>query len=73
MSQVKFNKGSEEWQMFVDYWNLCQKYWQIESNDDYWQELIYAIDDFIKKYKDIPFAYRLAMAFADTKEEESKK
>ena len=35
MASVKFSKGSEEWQMFIDYWNLCQKHWQVESTDEY--------------------------------------
>ena len=51
MAAVKFTKGSEEWQMFMDYWDLCQKYWKPENNDNYWQRVIDDTDKFYKKYK----------------------
>ena len=34
MAEVKFAKGSEEWQMFMDFWALCQKYWEPEETDE---------------------------------------
>lgn len=62
MSEVKFYKGSEEWQMFMDYWNLCQKYWDPEDNDAYWESLISEADSFYKKYE-TDFARNLVDAF----------
>ncbi len=50
MAEVKFLKGSEEWMLFMDYWRLCQKYWEPEDNDDYWYSLIDAVKGFHKKY-----------------------
>lgn len=35
MSAVKFSKGSEEWMMFTDFWQLCQKHWEVELTDEY--------------------------------------
>lgn len=50
MAAIKFNKGSEEWQMFMDYWDLCQRYWKPEDSDEYWQGVIDDTDRFYKKY-----------------------
>ena len=30
----KFQKGSEMWAMFVEYWDLVQKYWNVEGLHD---------------------------------------
>jgi hypothetical protein len=46
MASVKFDKGSEKWMMFMDFWKLCQKHWEPEDNDEYWDNLINDCDDF---------------------------
>ena len=61
MAEVKFPKGSEEWQMFMDYWGLCQKYWKPEPADEYWEALIVEMDVFYKKYG-TDFAKALALS-----------
>ena len=38
----KFQKGSEMWSMFVEYWDLVQKYWNVEDVDEYWDCMIAA-------------------------------
>ena len=53
MAEVKFAKGSEEWQMFMDFWALCQKYWEPEDSDEWWEETLREIDVFAKKYGSI--------------------
>lgn len=50
MAGKKFSKGSKEWQMFMDYWNLCQKFWEPEDNDQYWEQVISEADAFYRKY-----------------------
>ena len=50
MAEVKFAKGSEEWQMFMDYWSLCQKYWKPEDTDEWWEKLVSATNNFSEKY-----------------------
>lgn len=74
MASKRFEKGSEEWQMFTDFWVLCQKYWVIEENDEYWEQAIKAADDFYKKYKGKNefFAKKLALALTDTLSEKEK-
>lgn len=69
MAEVKFNKGSEEWLMFTDFWKLCQKYWQVESSDEYWESLIDSTNNFANKYKSIPLSRKLAFALIESIEE----
>lgn len=72
MASARFEKGSEEWLMFKDYWKLCQKYWGVENSDQYWDELIEECNEFFKKYEIIPLARKISMAFLDTQEEKYK-
>ena len=67
LAEVKCPKGSEEWQMFMDYWTLCQKYWEPEESDSYWENLIDATDDFYKKYN-TDFAKSLALSLVNEAE-----
>lgn len=70
MAAVKFSKGSEEWMMFTDFWQLCQKHWEVELTDEYWEQLIRKdATDFEIKYKSIPLARNMIKAFLDTQEE----
>ena len=73
MASKKFNKGSEEWIMFTDFWNLCQKYWIVEDSDAYWESVIRSANDFQKKYNHILLSRRLALAFVDALEDSFKK
>lgn len=76
MAGTRFEKGSEEWKMFTDFWTLCQKFWIAENSDEYWQSFIDASNEFCEKYKGITdgiFPNKLAMAILDAKEEERKK
>ena len=70
MSAVKFSKGSEEWMMFTDFWQLCQKHWEVELTDKYWDDLISDANDIYAKYSKIPLARRMINAFLNVKEEE---
>ena len=70
MSAVKFSKGSEEWMMFTDFWQLCQKHWEVELTDEYWEQLIRKdATEFEQKYKSIPLARNMIKAFLETQEE----
>lgn len=67
MAEVKFKKGSEEWQMFMDYWDLCQKFWEPEREDVWWEMLISETDAFYKKYG-TDFARALALVLINEAE-----
>lgn len=71
MAGVKFGKGSDEWQMFMDYWALCQAYWEPEDSDSFWEEMTEAADKFYKKYN-TDFARALALEFVNEVERKSK-
>ena len=68
MAAVKFNKDSKEWQMFTDFWKICQKYWEVEITDGYWEGLVGEMRDFYNKYKDIELAKEMIMGFKDVQE-----
>lgn len=72
MAEVKFAKGSEEWQMFMDYWALCQKYWEPEESDEWWEEALGKIDELSKKYGSTVFIRGLCMALVNELELKAK-
>ena len=73
MASVKFQKGSEEWMMFQDYYKLVQDYYIPEEADEYWEDVIKAVDIFVKKYQaNVPLARNIALALAETLENSLK-
>lgn len=70
---MALEKGTKEWQMFGDFFQLCKKYWDVEETDEYWENLINDNNDFYNKYKDITLSEKLAIAFSETQEEIMKK
>lgn len=73
MSAKKFTKVSREWQMFVDYWNLCQKYWITEDGDEYWKNVVNGAISFGEEYKDIPISSKLSIALLEYLKEQHEK
>lgn len=75
MASKRFEKGSEEWQMFREYWALCQQFWEPEDNDEYWERVIEDTDNFYKKYRanNGEFAKGIALAFIDMLDKKSRK
>lgn len=57
----KLGKGTEEFEMFQEYWAIVQNYYIVEDTENYWEMLIKTLDIFINKYG--KFGYSLAMAF----------
>lgn len=49
MASKKFGKGSPEWNMFQDYWKLCQEFWIPEDTDEYWEQFIDSGNNFLEK------------------------
>lgn len=71
MGRVRLQKGSEEFELFQDYWNLLQENWEIEDNNAYWQKAIADSDAFYRKYQ-TPFARDLAVAYMNELERRFK-
>lgn len=67
----KFAKGSSEWMMFMDFWTLCQKYWEPDDNDDYWESVVKETDVFYRKYNS-EFAKSLALTLVNELERKSR-
>ena len=63
MASKKFAKGSDEWMMFMDFWNLCQKFWISEDADEYYEQLIKENNFFYEKYKRLKLSKEMASAF----------
>lgn len=70
---MKFEKGSQEWCMFRDYWAICQKFWIPEDNDEYWESVVRETDEFYKKYKDIILAKGIILQFVNCLEQKIKR
>ena len=73
MASVKFQKGSKEWNMFRDYWNLCQKFWIPEDSEDYWNLVLKESIEFKKKYESLPLANEIRLVLLEHLFREAKK
>jgi hypothetical protein len=62
MGEVKFNKNSKEWEMFVNYWQFVQKYYIPEPQDEWWEELISESDKLARKYGNTQYIRDLILA-----------
>ncbi|MCI1958611.1 MAG: hypothetical protein LKJ25_03185 [Clostridia bacterium] len=71
MAEIRVKKGSEEWEMFRDFWNLYQKYGLAENTDKYWEDVVKAVGVFTKKYKSV-FANKLGEALFTALEAQMK-
>lgn len=56
MASKKFEKGSEEWQFFQDFWRLRQQYYEADNGDDWFEELMHTGEIIIEKYHNTEFA-----------------
>ena len=71
MAVKKFEKGSEEWKIFTDFWELCQRHWEPEETEEYWQTVIDDIDTFYRNHKTL-FSRKLCIALIHGLEEKAK-
>lgn len=61
MASKKIVSGSEEFMMFNEFWNLYQKYYEPENNNEYWDDLIADVNEFFGKYQEFPMAIEMAL------------
>lgn len=66
---MALEKGTEEWMMFGDFFNMCKKHWEIKETDEYWRSMIDDVNAFADTYKSVPFSKKLADAFCSHQEE----
>lgn len=73
MAEKVIKQGSPEHQTFVDFWALYKKYGVPEDNEEYWQELVTASEQFYVDHGSTLLAKRLAQVLGDVVEEDFKK
>lgn len=50
MAEKKFEKGSDEWQFFQDFWRFRQQYYEADNTDDWFTEMMNDGEQIIEKY-----------------------
>lgn len=68
MASKRFGKDSIEWDLFQQFWRLCQKFWIPEDNDEYWNSMIKETNEFMKKYQSEIFSKEIGLAFIESLE-----
>lgn len=72
MAKAKFEKNSEIWNMFMEFWKLCQDYWWLEDTEEWWDEVGAATKKFSLDYGNRIFPRMLAAALIGHLEEQKK-
>ena len=71
MSAIKLQKGTEEFEMFRDYWKMLEENWGVEDSDAYWDKVIGDTDAFYRKYG-TEFSKELALALINELERKAR-
>lgn len=71
MSAVKLQKGTEEFEMFRDYWKMLEENWGVEDAEAYWNRVIESTNAFYRKYE-TEFSKELAIALINELERKAK-
>ncbi len=71
MSAIKLQKGTEEFEMFRDYWKILEENWGIEDSEAYWEKVIRDTGAFYAKYK-TEFSKELTLALLNELERKAK-
>ena len=71
MSAIKLQKGTEEFEMFRDYWKMLEENWGVEDSEAYWNKVIEDTDAFYRKYE-TEFSKELALALLNEPERKAK-
>lgn len=51
--EKKFEKGSENWQFFQDYYRFRQKYFEADNDTEFFEEMVLAATELRKKYENM--------------------
>lgn len=54
MAYKKCEKGSEEWQLFMDFWNFRQDYYEPDNGEEWFVEMMAAGEEIMRKYAGTP-------------------
>ncbi len=64
-------KGTEEFEMFRDYWKMLEENWGVEDTEIYWNKVIEDTKAFYGRYK-TEFSKELALALINELERKAK-
>ena len=70
MAEQRFVKGTEEYELFNDFWKLCKSFWIPEDTDEYWKKLHDAAKYFGNSHGQ--FAMKLALVYMSEMERKLK-
>ena len=56
MASKKFEKGSEEWQFFNDYYTFRQQYYEADNGEKWFEEMVRVGEEIIEKYHNTEIA-----------------
>lgn len=75
MPGKRFERGSEEAQMMIDFINLVQDHYIVEKEQDFMDKYMGEMEKFVRKYKGVNehLSQRLGLAMLDYIEEEQRK
>ena len=71
MGKKNIQSGTEEFELFRDYWNLYKNNAVVENNAEYFEKVVQETENFYQKYK-TPFAKELGVAFVNEIERKYK-
>ena len=71
MAKKNIQKGTEEFELFRDFWNLYKENAIVENNDAYFEKVVSDTEKFYQKYK-TPFARELGIAVVNELERKYK-
>ena len=70
MAYKKFNKDTQEFQMFQEFWSIFQNFGQVENTEEYWNDFVGNARRFAEKYGD--YGKQLMLATLEEFERKSK-
>lgn len=71
MARKNIQSGTEEFELFRDFWNLYKENAIVENNDAYFEKVVQDVENFYQKYK-TPFAKDLGIAIVNDIERRCK-
>ena len=69
---MALEKGTEEWMMFGDFFNLCKKYWNPNDSDEYWTDILIDSQIFYDKFKSYPMSKHMVNALWNSQRDKLK-
>lgn len=70
---MALEKGTEEFEMFGDFFKICKKYWNLNDTESYWSGLEKEVEEFCQKYSGDIFSQKLIFSFVESQEIKRRK